>query len=125
MEKPRLSVLVVDDDELVARATGRCLRVSYRVRTSTQVEDAIRQCEEELPDVILADMDSGPFLIAIRKQFPSVRRIVYSGGRPEFLADVVESGIAHAAVCKPASMDQLRGAIEGFAVEASLAPLLM
>jgi two-component system phosphate regulon response regulator PhoB len=50
------TVLVVDDDVIIARVFARALTgEGYRVRTSHDAEDALRQIHEEPPDAIAVD----------------------------------------------------------------------
>ncbi len=117
MDDKRLGILIVDDDELVVRATRRFLNAAYRVRTATDALNAMRECAIEVPNVVISDLDMLPVLTRIHREHPSVRRVIYSGSRSEFLGELVQTGVADAAASKPATLEQLKQAIEGYPTE--------
>lgn len=52
-----LSIVVVDDEPDVARATGTLLKIEgHQVRTFNSAADALESLEHAIPDVILADL---------------------------------------------------------------------
>lgn len=84
-EKPRL--LLVDDDQLLLRATRRALQDRYHVLISSTPTDALRIMEEQPVDVLVSDYEiptteGGAWLLEqAERLFPSVARILISGRR--------------------------------------------
>ena len=71
-ERPRTSILIVDDDEGVARSFAQMLRQQgYDVRTATSAEAGLRVAEDYHPGAIILDlrmplMDGLEFLRRLR-----------------------------------------------------------
>ena len=52
-----LTVLVVDDEELLVRSCGRILEEEgYRVLVASRGMDALEQARRQRPDIVLADL---------------------------------------------------------------------
>jgi len=87
------SVLVVDDDELVCKASARLLtRSGCRVRYTTSARVGLDRVAEAVPDVILLDlvmpdMDGPQFLAELRRTHPRLPVIIITGHpRSELMA---------------------------------------
>jgi len=93
------TLLMVDDDISILRSLAQHLSdLGYRVRSVEDGSSALSEMENELPDILLSDIDlpgiqSVQFLSTVRRKFPSVRVVAMSGahtGRrvpPGFAAD--------------------------------------
>lgn len=86
MTKHVPTVLVVDDEEMVAESirTFLELETSYRVLTSTSPVDALASLDGEVVDVVVADfmmpgMDGVEFLKRFRAMRPEATRILLTG----------------------------------------------
>lgn len=87
MPEPRQSsVMVVDDEEMVATAlrTFLELETSYRVLDFTSPVEALESLEEDPVDVVVADfmmpdMDGVQFLREVRSRWPHISRILLTG----------------------------------------------
>lgn len=81
-EKPRL--LLVDDDQLLLRATRRALKSHYHVLISSHPTEALMILAHEHVDALVSDYDipstkGGAWLLAQAKElFPNVARILIS-----------------------------------------------
>jgi CheY-like chemotaxis protein len=86
MLAPKANLLLVDDDPALRVSLSMVLAsVGYRVRLAGDGFAALAEIRNELPDVILSDMNmpemSGfELLSVIRRRFPSIRVIAMSGG---------------------------------------------
>ncbi|HEY6723591.1 MAG TPA: response regulator [Polyangiaceae bacterium] len=108
-EKPKL--LLVDDDQLLLRATRRVLKSHYHVLISTNPTEALMILAQEHVDALVSDYEipstkGGAWLLAQAKDlFPNVARILISS-RP-----VPQEVLAHDAVQrfvhKNAGIDEL------------------
>jgi DNA-binding NarL/FixJ family response regulator len=112
-----VKVLIVDDNELNARALKRALSRRHEVRTTQTAEEALAMVERDPPDAVVCDFELGQgtsagFLRLITEQFPSVRRVLYSASRPEQWVQLVAEKLIDIALAKPTSLDQLMAAIE-------------
>lgn len=94
-KKKRPQVLVVDDEKLVLRATGRMLfRMGYDYRTSRHPREALEMTRDWKPDLLITDFNMGgmnglELLREVKKICPDIRVIVNSGGiKPEETAEV-------------------------------------
>ncbi|HJU22715.1 MAG TPA: response regulator [Casimicrobiaceae bacterium] len=113
----RLDVLVVDDDEDIAVATCRALGRVHATRFAPSVDDALAAVAARVPDVVVSDFymptRNGDELLAIlAERHPSVRRVLHSSQRAEDQQRFVDSGLAHAFVCK-VEMDALLVTVAG------------
>ncbi len=79
------SILIVDDEPLVLKATARTLRLAgHHVHTASGLEEAMAVCEEHSLDVLIVDFMmpsiTGLELLArIRRVQPNIKSIVVSG----------------------------------------------
>jgi CheY-like chemotaxis protein len=79
------SILIVDDEPLVLKATARTLRLAgHHVHTATGLVEAMAICEEHSLDVLIVDfmmpsVHGLELLARIRKVQPNVKSIVVSG----------------------------------------------
>jgi len=79
------SILVVDDDELFARALARDLKAqSYDIKIANAVDEAWRLLEQQSFDVVLTDLNMSPhsgleLVRAVRKAYPSTGPVLMSG----------------------------------------------
>jgi DNA-binding NarL/FixJ family response regulator len=110
-------VLIVDDNELNARALKRALGRRHDVKTALTAEEALGEVERATPDAVVCDFELGretsaAFLRAITERFPTVRRVLYSASRPEQWGELVADKLIDIALAKPTSLDQLMAAIE-------------
>lgn len=82
---PPSTVLAIDDNDAVLGWLSRVLSdEGHRILISSTVEDALRQVEEHVPDVlvvdhILPDGDGVDLAVSLLKKYPDVRAIVMSG----------------------------------------------
>ncbi len=97
MVNVRTSLLVVDDDMSVCKNMAIIFgALAYAVRTARNGFSALDAIRDEIPDIILSDLDmpgmSGYELLSVvRRRFPSVRVIAMSD---EFRGTTVPPGIA-------------------------------
>jgi CheY-like chemotaxis protein len=107
------TVLVVDDEPLLAEATARLLGSEVRVRIAHTLAAARRALADELPDVLVCDYrmcgeTSDELLAEVIIDYPRIRRVLYSGNPPERVRRM-----AHVVVEKPARAYVLQAAIRG------------
>jgi CheY-like chemotaxis protein/energy-coupling factor transporter ATP-binding protein EcfA2 len=82
---PPSTVLAIDDNDAVLGWLSRVLSdEGHRVLVGSTVEDALRQVEEEVPDVlvvdhILPDGDDVDLAVSLLKKHPNTRAVVMSG----------------------------------------------
>jgi len=111
------SILIVEDEWVVARDMQRCLEdAGYRVTgTASSPADALQQIEADLPDLVLIDIVLGPddgISLAGRLQERGVPFVyVTAHTDPDTLARAKESGPL-GYVVKPFDDRQLRSTIE-------------
>ena len=111
-------VLVIDDEELVARATSRALRRLYDVITINDGADAIRWLAENAEvDVILCDLmmpgvDGWEVLSSLAVNDPRRRRFIFYTGSPSpWDLRRAHSLTGLPVLMKPASITRLRAAV--------------
>jgi DNA-binding NtrC family response regulator len=114
----RLDLLLIDDDIETAHMTAELLQLFHDVRVATNIHLAIDELAKRPPDVLVCDLELPPFrgdviLEMVRREYPHVRRVLYSGSGRERLIPIVETGLAHAALSKPGELRELLEAIEG------------
>jgi two-component system response regulator HydG len=91
----KMKILIVDDDSVMLSLMERMLSgESYRVKTATNVEEALRAYRRFEPDLVITDIQmprqSGLELIkGIRTLKPSVN-VIYMSGSSEKFADQLE-----------------------------------
>jgi two-component system, cell cycle sensor histidine kinase and response regulator CckA len=112
-----VTILVVDDDEAVARLVSRMLeRSGYATRVATSGAEAERVLEGEEVDVIVTDLRmpemTGPELVTrARDRHPRVKAI-YMSGYAEDRTSLPVAEAEAAIVGKPFRAEELLGAIE-------------
>ncbi len=96
MPDTRTRILIVGEKFCIRTAMSFVLAgIGYRVRTATDSISALREIRQEIPEILLSDLNmpgiSGFALLAVvRFRFPSIRVIVMSDG---FSGNEVPSGI--------------------------------
>jgi DNA-binding NarL/FixJ family response regulator len=113
----RLGILVLDDDELVARAMQRFLRTAHDVRLAQTPEQALHELTRQEPDVLICDFKlatktSAEFLRTVCVRYPRVRRVLHSASQAELWFDLVKDKLVDAVVTKPTDPKTLLDAIE-------------
>ena len=108
-EKPRLRVLLVEDDYLCRKANARALALDYLVVATASAEHALAMFRAGEFDLVLTDyhmalMNGIELLEQLRYRDPSVRRILMSGGDIPGLAGYVAAGIVQHWISKPADL---------------------
>jgi len=126
-----IRVLLVDDHAMVRRGLATFLKVYDDLQLAGEAEngvDAIQQCAEFKPDVVLMDMvmpgmDGASATRAIRQQFPNVRVIALTSFKErELIKNALEAG-AIGYLLKDVSADELAQAIRAaYSGRATLAP---
>ena len=91
------TLLIVDDEPSIRETTSLVLsEIGYRVRSAEDGFAALREIRQEIPDLLLTDLNmpkmSGfELLSVVRRRFPAIRTIAMSGS---FSGDEVPSGVA-------------------------------
>ena len=108
-----MNLLLVDDEEIVFKSVGRFLsRCGHRVRESLDGIDALREMEEDVPDVVISDirmpgMDGLQLLGAIKVRFPATPVILITGhGDVDTAVSALQEG-AYDYVRKPVKLEKL------------------
>ena len=112
----RLDVLYIDDDADTAQAVASLLRIFHDVRFAVGVQETVAELQRRVPDVVLCDLEMPPFrgyaiLAMIRREHPSVRRILFTGSPPRAWMHVLEEQLAHVVIRKPGGIQELLEAI--------------
>ena len=90
-------LLIVDDEASIRRSMSDMLaEIGFRVRCAENGLSALRELQEEIPDILLSDLNmptmSGFELLSIvRHRFPTIVTIAMSGA---FSGNEVPSGVA-------------------------------
>jgi DNA-binding NarL/FixJ family response regulator len=102
------SVLIVDDDRLLARATQRALRRHFpSVRIAHDTTEAESQIARRVPEVVLADFEleegttSEAFIRRLAQAHPATRIVLYSASQPERWKALVDEALVCAIIVKP------------------------
>jgi CheY-like chemotaxis protein len=102
MPDTKASLLIVDDEPSI-RMSLSCLfkAIGYRVRTAEDGLSALIKIGEDVPDILLSDlqmpgMSGFELLAAVRSRFPGLRTIAMSGA---FCGEEIPSGVAADAFC--------------------------
>lgn len=77
----RVSVLLVDGDDLILRATARRLRDDLDVRMVDSASGALKELAGALPDVVVVDLDltgAVRLMQRISEDHPAIRRLLVS-----------------------------------------------
>jgi CheY-like chemotaxis protein len=111
MLNTKAKVLVVDDEPLIRTTMSLVLgEIGYRVRSAEDGFSALREMRQEMPDILLTDLNmpdmSGfELLSVVGLRFPAVHKIAMSGA---YLGTEVPSGAsADAFYQKGSGMDSL------------------
>jgi PAS domain S-box-containing protein len=112
--RPPLTVLVVEDEELVRRATRVALtRAGHRVLEASLLAEAAELLTREMPDVMLLDQSlpdgRGPDLLTRFPDLPTLTKIVIFSGQS--VPDAVATRV-HGVLTKPVRVQQLIEAVE-------------
>jgi CheY-like chemotaxis protein len=97
MPDAKAKVLVVDDEPLVRTTMSLVLaEIGYRVRSADNGFSALREIRQEIPDILLTDLNmpgmSGfELLSVVHRRFPAVHKIAMSGA---FFGNEVPSGVS-------------------------------
>ena len=113
-----MEVLIVDDNELNVRALQRVLGRRHAVRVATTAKAALEAVRQRRPDVILCDFELGDhtcteFLREVTREWPGVRRVLYSASQPEQWTELVSDHLIDAALAKPVTTEVLMAALDG------------
>lgn len=121
MSGPRMTILIVEDEDAIRRITRRMLEIDgHRVLEAPDGVEAIRIVRDEAIDVVLIDlympnMDGIELARHLRKSSEPIPRIVaFSGALGGSYPDVREIAVllgAVATLAKPFTHDELRQAI--------------
>lgn len=97
MLQSKASLLLVDDDEVLRQALATSLgALGYRVRSASDGFDALDVIREEIPDIILSDlqmpgMSGFELLYVVQRRFPAIRVVAMSGA---YSGEAVPEGVA-------------------------------
>jgi DNA-binding NtrC family response regulator len=97
MPNTKANLLIVDDEPSIRMSLGCVLKqLGYRVRAAEDGVSALIEIDEEVPDILLSDlqmpgMSGFELLAAVGCRFPGMRTIAMSGG---FSGDKVPSGVS-------------------------------
>jgi CheY-like chemotaxis protein len=118
MPNAKINLLVVDDEPSIRMLMSHIFtELGHRVRTAEDGFSALLEIRQEIPDVILSDLNmpgmSGFELLSIvRRRFPSIYVIAMSGA---FSAGAVPAGVAaHAFYEKATSLVDLLQIVTAF-----------
>src|SRR5256885_13174610 len=108
----RLDVLFIDDDEDLAGSMAQLLRIFHDVRVALDLRCAVHELQQRPPQVVLCDLEMPPFrgdaiLRMIEREYPHVRRILFTGSLRDEWAHLLDEGVAQAVVPKSAGLDGL------------------
>ena len=119
MNVPRVRVMCVDDNELVAESIGLRLRAEPSVEWLGWLfhpDDLLSGIQQARPDVLLLDVDmpghdAFELLRNLNITCPDIRTLMFSGhGRPDYVDRAIAAG-AWGYVSKNESVDELLAAI--------------
>jgi len=127
MPSTKTSLLIVEDEPATRASISNLLaEIGYSVRTAQDGFSALRALRNEIPDILLSDLNmpgmSGfELLRVVHRRFPSMEVIAMSGA---FSGHEVPSGVAADAFYqKGSSMGALLQIIEGLKFKVRRAPL--
>lgn len=115
----KIRILIVDDHEMVRSGLATFLMIYSDMELVGQAangEEALKQCAELVPDVVLMDlvmptMDGVAATRAIRQRYPSIQVIALTSFREEKLVQEVLQAGAIGFIFKNISADELAHAI--------------
>jgi response regulator RpfG family c-di-GMP phosphodiesterase len=101
----RLKILLVDDDIMMLQALARAL-MGASLRFAMDTRSALEELQCEVTDIVMSDYDmpgdNGVVLLeAVRRMFPTARRVLMSASPPPNLAELCASGLVERFVPKP------------------------
>lgn len=107
-------ILIVDDEPDTCEYTEKFLaQEGYKAYSLSQPNQVLKEIEKIRPNIVLLDIvmpgtDGLEILEQIRKNFPDIKVIMFSGVKDEFiLKQAIQSGASDYLV-KPFSLDQLK-----------------
>lgn len=120
-------VLIIDDDERLANAAARTLRMrGYQTVVTTSPLGFTRVLNEQTPDLVLVDVKmpalSGDSLVQIVKSQPDAHRcplVLWSSKPPAELEKLVKTSGADGYIHKSAGADELAEKVRLFLGEVS------
>ena len=121
---PPSTVLTIDDNDAVLGWLSRVLSdEGHRVLVGSTVEDALRQIEEEVPNVlvvdhILPDGDGVDLAVSILKKYPDARAVVMSGTALDEEEILLCQRYDIPFLQKPFVAEELLGALEAISLNA-------
>lgn len=113
MNPPPRTILVVDDLDMTRNAIAKAMRsLGYRVLTAADAAETFVALTQELPDVILTDVNlpgvSGRAMLPLlRRKAPGVPVIAFSGLPRDLIGEEFD-----AVIVKPGSVEEFHAAIE-------------
>jgi two-component system response regulator YesN len=125
-----LRLLLVDDERMVLRALFRFIkarRPEWEVRCDENAESALTRLSTWNADILVSDlsmpgMGGLEFLGVVRARYPRTRRLVYSAHTDRCGGSSL-SGLASAALAKPARPEALLAMLERAELECGFAEL--
>lgn len=139
MSNSKISILLIDDDTLVANSLARLLRSKrYDVSVCPDPKTALQFCDKLKFDLIITDqrmhvMDGTAFAAQAKTKQPKARVILISGySDNKKVMEAFSNGVIHKYICKPWDNNQLLTTIGeqlhvskvGETVEFELAPMV-
>jgi len=121
----QMSILIIDDEPMVARSAMRILKLSgFTVTHADNGVDGVRLAQETafkliLCDVQMSGMNGVDVVRSLREANIHTPLVFVSGGTGPFaaeVADLVAQGAACALLDKPFGIDSLTGAVQRFAL---------
>ena len=113
-----VSVLVVDDDELVRRALERALRATgLRIFTAASAAEALQLFEKHafaavISDHLMPGMTGLELMREIRRKFSPCVKIIITGFMPERVAEALANGEIDHFMTKPWENAELRATLQ-------------
>jgi serine/threonine-protein kinase len=114
-EKMDESILVVDDNESIFRATREFFSPTCNVRYAKTMKDALRVMQEQAVAVILADVETGredntPMFKLLKQEFPQILTIVMTrNSDSELVIDLINQAQVFRFLNKPVNLKLLQG----------------
>jgi CheY-like chemotaxis protein len=118
MQQSRASLLLVDDDTVLRQTLSASLSaLGYRVRSAGDGFEALDAIREEMPALILSDlqmpgMSGFELLYIVQRRFPAIRVVAMSGA---YSGDAIPEGVAahafHAKGTSPRFLFQTIGSL--------------
>ena len=113
-----MNILIVDDDASVLETVDRFLSArGHRIRSEANGVEAMRRLVEEIPDVVISDiqmpgMDGIDFLKAIRERFPDLPVVMMTGSGTLETAIAALRQRATDYLTKPIQLEELQACID-------------